>query len=51
MHVVKVPINKINIDAFLFSIFSDVAENVPANFWGEYGFTVFSGPNEMYPNF
>ena len=51
MHMLKVPIDKINIDTFLFIIVSDVAENVPANFLGECGFTVFSGPNEMYPDF
>jgi hypothetical protein len=51
MHMFKVPIYKINIDAFFFSIFSDVVENVMANLLGKYGFTVFSGPNEMYSNF
>jgi len=49
--MLKVSIDKVNINAFLFSILPDMAENIPTNFLGEKRFPAFSSPYKMNPNF
>ena len=49
VYVLLVSIDCIWIDAFLFCMFNDVTANLPAYFPCNYWFTVFCGPNDVYP--